>query len=160
MTRVTAGFIAVLAACALGLLSTGCGGDDSDTGGGGDTLTAAAWRLQADAICTDAKTQLDALGQPTEDDLAGFLQKGLAISIQRADKLAALQPPTELAETQSKAVTLLRDTNARIQSAIDRIGSGTPAAQAITEVDPAITKNGEDLDALAKQAGLSVCGAD
>jgi hypothetical protein len=153
--------IAVLALGALGLLSAGCGGgDDSGSGGGGDTLTAAAWRTQADAICTDAKTQLDALGQPTEEDLVGFLKKGLAIATARADKIASLRPPAELADTQSKVVTLLRDTNAKIQSTIDKIGSGTSAEQAISAVDPAITKNGDDLDALAKEAGLSVCGAD
>jgi len=162
MTRTAFRLAAIATLCLLALLGAGCGGDDDPTATAGidDTLTAAEWRTRADAICTDAKSKLDALGEPTEAGIVDFLQKGLAIATERADKIAALQPPAELAATQSKAVALLRDTNAKIQSAADKITAGTPPQEAVGEADPEITKNDEELDALAKEAGLTVCGSD
>lgn len=154
--------LSVLSALVLG--TTACGGDEtsgSSNGDGATTLTAAEWRTKADAICTEAKTKLDALDVPsTNDQIVPFLNAGLAITKERIDQFEELAAPAELADVSREAVRLQKDTNDKIGAAIAKIEGGTSAEAAFQEFDAAITKNGNDLDALAKKAGLTVCGAD
>jgi hypothetical protein len=153
----------VLTALVPGVAACGGGNDDANSGTGNAAapLTAAEWRTQADAICSEAKTKLDALEAPTANgEIVPFLNDGLAITRERITAFEKLTPPAELADASREAVRLQKDTNDKISAAIAKIEAGTSAEAAFQEFDAAITKNGNDLDALAKEAGLKVCGAD
>ncbi len=152
----------------LSAVAVGCGGSSEPSGGGASTATAGAealsvadWRTQADAICTQSKAKLDALTQPAaEDQIIPFLKEGLAITTERATKLEELAAPAEVTEAQATITRLQKDTNDKITAAMKKIESGTKAEAAFNEFNGAIEKNGTELDAAAKAAGLTSCGGD
>lgn len=135
----------------------GCGGGDDDSG----ALSADEFRTQADAICADANTRLEALDEPTgADQVLGFLQSGLTVQKEQLEKLKALQPPEDLAGTFTEATELLDQQTAAIQGAADRIAGGEDAETVIGEVDSQIDGINDQADAKAKELGLTVCGTE
>src|SRR3712207_1401202 len=106
--------LAALAVLGAAAAIAGCGGGDDDSG----ALSADEFRSQADAICADANTRLDALDEPTgPDQVLGFLQSGLTVQQEQLDKLKALQPPDDLSGTFDEATALLDQQTATIQGA-------------------------------------------
>ena len=149
--------LAALAVLGAAAAIAGCGGGDDDSG----ALSAEEFRSQADAICADANTRLDALDEPTgADQVLGFLQSGLTVQKEQLEKLKALQPPDDLAGTFNEATDLLDQQTAEIQGAADRIAGGEAAETVIGEVDSKIDSINEQADAKAKELGLEVCGTE
>jgi hypothetical protein len=134
----------------------GCGGGD-DSG----SLSADEFRTQADAICADADTRIEALDEPSANDqVLGFLQSGLTIQREQIEKLKALEPPSELSGTFGEATDLLDQQIAEIQGAADRISGGESPDAVITELGPKIDDLSDQADAKAEELGLTVCGSD
>src|SRR5688500_20365791 len=95
--------LAALAVVGAAAAIAGCGGGDDSSG-----LSADEFRTQADAICADADTRIDALDEPNANDqVLGFLQSGLTIQREQIEKLKALEPPSDLSGTFGEATDLL-----------------------------------------------------
>jgi hypothetical protein len=149
--------LAALAVLGAAAAIAGCGGGDDDSG----ALSADEFRQQADAICADANTRIDALDEPTgADQVLGFLQSGLTVQKEQLEKLKALEPPDDLAGTFTEATDLLDQQTAAIQGATDRIAGGEDPEAVIGEVDSEIDSLSEQADAKAKELGLEVCGTE
>ena len=149
--------LAALAVLGAAAAIAGCGGGDDDSG----ALSADEFRQQADAICADANTRIDALDEPTgADQVLGFLQSGLTVQKEQLEKLKALEPPDDLAGTFSEATDLLDQQTAAIQGATDRIAGGEDPEAVIGEVDSEIDSLSDQADAKAKELGLEVCGTE
>jgi hypothetical protein len=146
--------LAALAVIGVAAAIAGCGGGDDSSG-----LSADEFRTQADAICADADTRIEALDEPNANDqVLGFLQSGLTIQREQIEKLKALEPPSDLSGTFGEATGLLDQQIAEIQGAADRIAGGEDPETVIRELDPTIEDLGEQADAKAKELGLTVCG--
>jgi hypothetical protein len=152
--------LALLALPALAV--AGCGGDDKAAEATtAAALTADQWRTQADAICADIDTKADALKQPEAPaDFQGFLEAGIPLAQDQIDRLKALVPPAELASIQTQAVANQEEGLATIKGALDRIKGGEDPLKVVTEVQADITRIQDEGKKLAKDAGLTVCGAD
>jgi hypothetical protein len=149
--------LAALAVLGAAAAIAGCGGGDDDSG----ALSADEFRQQADAICADANTRIDALDEPTgADQVLGFLQSGLTVQKEQLEKLKALEPPDDLAGTFNEATDLLDQQTAAIQGATDRIAGGEDPEAVIGEVDSEIDSLSDQADAKAKELGLEVCGTE
>ncbi len=149
--------IAALAVVGAVAAIAGCGGGDDSSG----QLSADEFRSQADAICADANSRLDALDEPTgNDQVLGFLQSGLTLQKEQLEKLKALQPPDDLAGTFNEATDLLTQQTAAIQGAADRISGGEDPETVIGDVDSQIDSLNDQADAKAKELGLTVCGSE
>lgn len=149
--------LAALAVVGAAAAIAGCGGGD-DSGG---ALSADEFRSQADAICADANSRLQALDEPTgSDQVLGFLQSGLIVQKEQLEKLKALEPPSDLSGTFDEAMDLLDQQTSEIQGAADRISGGEDAETVITEVSPKIDSVNQEADAKAKELGLTVCGTE
>ena len=145
--------LALLGAVAL---IAGCGGGD-DSGG----LSADEFRQQADAICADANTRIDALTDPSADDqVLGFLQSGLTIQTDQIAKLKALEAPSDLSASFGEATALLDQQLATITGMTERIDAGEDPSTVLAEVSPELGDLNEQADAKAKELGLTVCGSD
>lgn len=130
-------------------------------GGGSDSLSADEFRSQADAICADANTQLEALTEPTSaDGFLAYLRAGLPIQEAQLTKLEALKPPSDLANTYTEALDLLKQRQAAVSAAADRIEGGEDTEAVVKEVSDDIDGIGDEADAKAKDLGLKVCGSD
>ena len=149
--------LAALAVVGAAVAIAGCGGGD-DSGG---ALSADEFRTQADAICADANTRLEALDEPTgNDQVLGFLQSGLAVQQEQLDKLKALEPPNDLAGTFNEAMDLLDQQTSEIQGATDRISGGEDPQTVVSDVSPKLDSISAQADAKAKELGLTVCGTE
>jgi hypothetical protein len=149
--------LAALAVLGAAAAIAGCGGGDDDSG----ALSADEFRSQADAICADANTRIDALDAPTSaDQVLGFLQSGLTVQTEQLEKLKALEPPDDLAGTFNEATDLLDQQKAAIQDAADRIEGGEDPEAVISEADPKIESISDQAKAKAKELGLTVCGTE
>jgi hypothetical protein len=149
--------LAALAVVGAAVAIAGCGGGD-DSGG---ALSADEFRTQADAICADANTRLEALDEPTgNDQVLGFLQSGLAVQQEQLDKLKALEPPNDLAGTFNEAMDLLDQQTSEIQGATDRISGGEDPQTVVSDVSPKLDSISAQSDAKAKELGLTVCGTE
>ncbi len=139
-----AGAAALVAAVAL----AGCGG------GGSDSLSADEFRSQADAICADANAKTDALGEPTSAaTFLPYLRAGLPIQEAQLGKLEALKPPSELQDAYSEALDLLKQKQAAVTAAADRIEGGEDTEAVVKDVSDDIDAIDEQADAKAEGAG-------
>jgi hypothetical protein len=164
--RLLSASIAVAGAVAL---TAGCGGSGSSsstTAGASSTgaPSADAFRSQADAVCRDANTQLNALTAPSDSssaaDVASYLHRGLTISGDELDRLRAITPPADLKDDYDSALDLLQRRDAQLETAADKIAGGADASQVIGAADARITSLNDQAKAKAKTLGLSVCGTD
>lgn len=146
-----AGAAALVAAVAL----AGCGG------GGSDSLSADEFRSQADAICADANAKTDALAEPTSAaTFLPYLRAGLPIQEAQLGKLEALKPPSELQGAYSEALDLLKQKQAAVTAAADRIEGGEDTEAVVKDVSDDIDAIDKQADAKAEELGLTVCGTD
>ncbi|MGE0026210.1 MAG: hypothetical protein AB7O78_03965 [Thermoleophilia bacterium] len=149
--------LAALAVVGAAAAIAGCGGGGDSSG----ALSADEFRTQADAICADANTRLQALDEPTgADQVLGFLQSGLTVQQEQLDKLKALDPPSDLSGTFGEAMDLLDQQTTEIQGAADRISGGEDPETVIADVSPKLDSISSEADAKAKELGLKVCGTE
>ena len=150
--RSTAG-LAVVGAVAL---IAGCGGGSDD-----NSLSADEFRAQADAICADTNRETDALQAPTSGaDILQYLKDGQSASDTGLEKLRDLDPPSDLEGDWQKAIELHDQRAETINGAITRIEGGEDPEAVISDVNDEVSQTNDELDALAKDLGLTVCGAD
>jgi len=149
--------LAALAVVGAAAAIAGCGGGGDSDG----ALSADEFRSQADAICADANTRLEALDEPTgNDQVLGFLQSGLTVQKEQLDKLKTLDPPEDLAGTFGEAMDLLDQQTNEIQDAADRISGGEDPEAVINDVSAELDSISNQADAKAKELGLEVCGTE
>lgn len=139
-------------------LAAGCmSGGGSDKGAsGGDRLTKAEYIEQADAICAEFDSKLDAMDQPTSlDDLAAMATEAKPIAESGVTALRALNPPEEL-EEQVDAWLALNDKNVE---AIDDLREAAESGDetAVQQVAADATDNETKADAAAAEIGLTDC---
>ncbi|MGI9658441.1 MAG: hypothetical protein ACR2OD_05990 [Gaiellaceae bacterium] len=139
------------------LVIAACGGNDSG-GGSSEQLTEAEYVAAADAICAEADTKLDALGEPSPDAIGSFLRDGAEIAEEQLDDLKALNGPDEIQETLDRAYELLGQLNDKAREAADAFDDGDISA-ANSLIDE-ITPLGEEADQLATDIGLEVCSGN
>jgi len=133
----------------------GCGG------GGSDTLSADEFRQQADAICAEANTRIDALTEPSaSDQILGFFQSALTIQQEQIQKLKDLEPPDDLAPTFDEATGLLDQQVTKITGAIDDMEAGQDPATVVAAAQTEFDALSDQADAKAKELGLTVCGTE
>jgi hypothetical protein len=143
---------------ATGLIAAGCGGDDDDGGGDDPTatettettasLTKEEWITQADAICHESDTKIEAgapAGSATAAEVDAFVSDTLVPAVQtQLDDIRALGPP-EGAEDEATAII------DEAQAALDQLSD-----------DPTLIRNQQDpfadANADAQAFGLTVCG--
>lgn len=155
-SRIAAVGVAAIAALAV----AGCGGGSG--GGASSTAPSAAdFRAQADAICTTAKAEIDALGTPSSAaDLKAFFPKALATNATQLAALRKLTPPAELEAEWTSAIGLLDKQQGLLDGAAKRIAGGEDPVAVITDVQDEIDPIDATLTTKAKDLGLTVCGSD
>lgn len=143
-----------LAVAGAAILIAGCGG-------GSDSLSAEELRTQADAICADADERTDAIAEPTtEEELVPAYTELLSIQNDSISRLKELKPPSELEATWNEAISLQEEQVATLQGLVDRIEAGEDVQTVLEEVTPEAEAREEQLDRLADELGLKVCGQD
>jgi hypothetical protein len=159
--RVLSASIAVAGAVAL---AAGCGGGGSSSSTTAGASSADAFRAQADAVCRDGNTQLNALTAPSGSssaaEVTSYLRSGLRISGDELDRLRSLTPPADLKDDYDSALDLLSRRDAELKSAADKIAGGADANTVIGAADARITSLNDQAKAKATALGLTVCGAD
>lgn len=155
MTRGFRRTAAALVAAGAVALAAGCGGDESSA------LSADELRSQADAICTDVNATTDAIDAPTSaDGILPFLQATRDANQDGLDRLSELTPPDDLADLWNRAIDLNEQQLELINGAISRIEAGEDGEAVLNEVGPEAQATSDELDDLAGQLGLTVCGSD
>lgn len=135
-------------------LAAGCGGD-----GGNGGLTAEEFRQQADAICAEFESKLDAIDQPSSpDDLKRFVNDAVPIIEDGTQKLSDLEPPEELQDKWTRVIEINEEnleTIKNVQTALEDDDVGE--AQRLIQESGG---NEEEADRLAREIGLTKCGQD
>jgi hypothetical protein len=146
-----------LAAAAVALatcFAAGCGGD-----GGNGELTAEEFRQQADAICAEFESKLNAIEQPSSpDDLKRFVDDAVPIIEEGTQKLNDLDPPEEFQDEWTRVVEINEENLEvirNVQTALED-GDVEEAQRLIAEAGG----NEEEADRLAREIGLTKCGQD
>jgi hypothetical protein len=143
-----------LAVAGAAILIAGCGG-------GSDSLSAEELRSQADAICAAADEATAAIPEPTSnEDILPFLIATRDAQTGAVAELKELDPPSELEADWDRAIALQDEQLETINEAITRIEAGEDAEAVITDLSPGLERRDNELDALADDLGLTVCGAD
>jgi hypothetical protein len=132
-------------------LTAGCGGD------GG--LTAEEFRQQADAICAEFESKLDAIEQPSSpDDLKRFVNDAVPIIEEGTQELSDLEPPAEFQDKWTRVIEINDgnlETIKNVQTALED-DDVEEAQRLISEAGG----NEEEADRLAREIGLTKCGQD
>jgi hypothetical protein len=155
--------------CGAVIAIAGCGGgDDSSTTAstsagvatGLTPLSQEDFVSQANAVCADVNSQIEALAPPTNDvaSVAKFTKQGLAIVVPAAEKLAEIVPPADLQGryTQwlgalAKQVSLEQGIQSAAQAGdADTVNASIKELQSENEVN----------DQLASALGLTECAKD
>jgi hypothetical protein len=152
--RRRAGATLAAAAALATFFAAGCGGD-----GGNGELTAQEFRQQADAICAEFESKLDAVEQPSSpDDLKRFVDDAVPIIEEGTEKLNDLDPPEEFRDEWTRVVEI-NDENLEVirnvQAALED-GDLEEAQRLLGEAGG----NEEEADRLAREIGLTKCGQD
>jgi hypothetical protein len=136
------------------LLASACGGD-----GGGDELSAAEFRQQADAICEEFEGKLDAVQPPTSpDDLERFVNEAVPIIEEGTNELNALDPPDEFQDEWDRVVEINEENLETIRGVRTALQDNDLAeAQRLMQEAGG---NEEEADRLARDIGLTKCGQD
>ena len=141
------------------LLTAGCGGDDdSETGGGGDALTAAEYRKQGNALCREAKAEVERIPAPTTPGgLADYLEKTFDIAIESSEEFEGLNPPAQLREAHLESVRQTDEARAKFEAAVEAVRrSGNPIQTVQTELRK-LAPLLEESERLNRELGLAEC---
>lgn len=152
LRRPVAGIATLGAAAAL---ITGCGG------GGSDSLSAAEFRTQADAICADYNAKAATLTDPSSPaEYLTSLKEIVPLQDAQLAKLKALKAPSELEGTFTEALAILDKQKGVLDSAVTRLEGGEDPTAVITSIGAQAGDLGDQADVKAKDLGLTVCGTD
>lgn len=144
-----------------GLVAVGATALIAGCGGGSDSLSAEDFRSQADAICADAKREIEAIPEPASaDQFLTYIQDALPIQRAQLDRLEALEPPDDLQEGFDAGVAAVEEQIDAIDAAGARLEAGEDAAAVVAEVTPTLESLNQQSDAAAQALGLTVCGSD
>jgi hypothetical protein len=152
--RIRAGTTLVSATLALAVFgAAACGGN-----GGSGEVTAEEFRQQADAICAEFESKLDAIEQPSSpDDLKRFVDEAVPIIEDGTQQLADLEPPEEFQEEWTRVVEINEEnleTIRGVRTALEE--DDLEEAQRLIEAGG----DEEEADRLAREIGLTKCGQD
>ena len=145
--------VLVFAVLALATILAGCGG-----GGGDDRLSKEEFIAEADAICKQANEQIDALGEPTLENIDEYLADAEAISREQLGQLRALKPPAADEATLNGAYDLIEQQIALAADGVEALKSGDQAA--FEQVNAQITTIEAEADQIARDYGLQECGKE
>lgn len=135
-------------------LVAGCGGD-----GGNGGLTADEFRQQADAICAEFESKLDAVDQPSSpDDLKRFVDEAVPIIEDGTQQLSDLDPPDEFQDEWTRVIEINEENLDTIRNVQTALADGD-AEEAQRLVQESGANEGE-ADRLAREIGLTKCGQD
>ncbi len=157
-----------LLAASAALAIAGCGGDDDETTsgatgatgvGGAAPLSEEEFVSQANAICADANSQIEAIPAPTSNDaqaIGDYAREVLAVAEPLIEQFDALVPPENLQSEFDEYTAQVQE-----QAALDR--------QLVTAADAGDTQEMEsllqeldsiDTDQQAAALGLDECAKD
>jgi hypothetical protein len=139
-------------------LAAGCGGDGGGNGGG-EPLTAAELREQADAICAEYNQRVQDVPEPEGvDDLPQYIDEVLPIIEEGQDELRELEPPEELEADWDRAMSLNERNISFIREPRDAAEENDEerAQQLFQQLDETETES----DQIARDLGLKECGAE
>jgi hypothetical protein len=145
--RATLPLTAVLA---LGVIVAGCGSsgdDDSSTA----SLTKTEWIAKADAICQQGNQEINQAAHQTFDN-----QKPTAAEVQQFATGTAL-PSTQTQVDKIRALGAPSGDEDQVNKILDTVQADIDKAKSAGDVEDSTFADG---NALAKQYGLKVCGAD
>jgi hypothetical protein len=155
----TALVVSVMTVCAASALAaSGCGGAGGESAGGTTTLSAAEFRTQADAICSDFFAQMEALGQEptTAEAYLDYAKKALPVLEEGHRRLHQLVPPDDLAERWNQGLTVNDEIDQNFRDLLDALEEGDLAtAQNLAKQ---IQTENDESGRLAREVGLTVCG--
>jgi hypothetical protein len=138
-----------LGALALAACAAGCGEDESP---------ADEYRDDANALCAEAKRDVDALSQPgTPAGVERYLREALELSREYDDRFRALEPPEELRDQHDEAVRLSRRGELLLEGLADDLGAGDPPAEVFEGSLPQLLRYSRQSNRLARQMGLPDC---
>jgi hypothetical protein len=138
---------------ALTLFLAACGGGSGEE----QQLTADQFRQQADAICKQYEEKINALGSPNSlADLGDFVDKAVPIIEEGNDKLAALQPPEELADDWNRAMDL-QDQNLGVAKDLQQAIHEKDATK-VQELLAKLDETDAQSNQIARNMGLEECG--
>lgn len=141
----------------LAVICLGACGGGGGTASGGDRLSAAEFREQADAICAEYEGQLDALGAPTSlNDLEDFVAKAVPILEEGNAELNRLRPPEELEEQWNRALEINNDQLATVRDLEEAVAEGDQGR--MQELLQQGNEASAEADRLAAEMGLEQCG--
>lgn len=146
--------LAGLAIVGAAALIAGCGG------GGSDRLSLEDFRSQADAVCTDGNRATDAIQDPTSTDtVLPFLEATRDATAPQIERLKDITPPEDLKARWNEAISLQESQAELLNTAIERIKGGEDAMAVLNSIGGQASSNQERLRTLARELGLTVCGA-
>jgi hypothetical protein len=144
---------ALAAALALALVA-GCGDDSTSA----NTLTAAEWRREANALCRELGRRIRAVPRPPmEDRILDFTAAVTPLWKREEDELRALVPPPELATRAEELADALAQVNVgllEIHIATER-NDGDRRNEGIERSEGA----GREVKQRSQDLGLSACAA-
>ena len=137
---------AALAAAAL----AGCGG--------GDRLSAQAYRAQATRICNDSRRQTAALGKPqTTRQFKAFLTRGIAVTQRNVARLERLKPPKDLQAEHDGIVAGERRGLAQLRALSAQLHGDSRDVSVLKRAQPELSRLSVQADARYRAAGLPAC---
>jgi hypothetical protein len=133
--------------------------DATDTGAAADVSPEKAKFIeQADAICADAESQIEALGQPASaEELPDFLEKGVAIQTKQIEQLKGLEAPAEDADWWTETLGMLDQLNEATKKLAEKAKAGGTEAELNALADEATPIN-DEVNKRAQDYGLQKCG--
>ena len=142
------GLIASLIAAAL---LAGCGG-------GSDRLSAKDYRAQAAQICADTQRETNALGRPKRtSEFKVFLARGLKVTDRSLQRFAALKPPKDLQDEHKAIVAGERKAQEQLRSLSSKLHGDSRDIAVLRQVQPQLSKIGDETNARYRAAGLTSC---
>ena len=143
--------LALIAVFALGVIAAGCGGGDDNSDTTTTSLTKAAWIAKADAICQQGNQEID---QAARQQFGN--QKPTAADVQKFATETAL-PNTQSQVDKIKALGAPSGDEDQVNKILDTVQADIDKAKSAGDIEESTFADG---NALAKQYGLKVCGAD
>lgn len=142
--------LAVLAALPL----SGCGGGD-------DKASADQYRKQAATICKQARSESNAVKQPTKatsDALVSYLQDLLKVNQRTTDRFSHLKPPDELKDKHQRVLSTNREAVKVVESLVNQLKAGTPAKAVFANSQARLQSITTRATDAVKALGVPECG--
>jgi hypothetical protein len=165
--------LVLLVACVAALAIAGCGGgDDSSstpvastvsgaTGAGGAVpLSEDDFVSQANAICAEVNSDIEALTAPTNDlqSIADVTAQGIAIVKPALDQFLTLTPPADLADKWAEFLQHAQD-QLKDEEALNAAATAGDTAT-VKSIANRMEANSGETDQIASEMGLTECAKD